>query len=140
MPLDPYQVLQADHAHGLSADLQDLRAGQQILVGAYWLQVGEKVKLILGVDLEGEVRPERQRSGVDAELQVGRRSTQGELQRSQGSRQTLEVLRRATVAQVDVVRHARAAHQRLRLPADHHELDAGIGQQRAEALKRTDVG
>ena len=59
MPLDPYQVFQADHAHGLSADLQDLRAGQQILVGADGLQVGQKVKRILGVDLEGEVGPIR---------------------------------------------------------------------------------
>src|SRR5262249_51085874 len=140
MLLDPDEVLETDHTNAMAGNLQDLGAGQQIIVCSDGLQIREQVERILAVNIEREVRAERQRLGIEAELQVGRSASEGQFQRLQNASESLEIFGRPAVAKVNVIGDASTAHQSFRLAADHHELDAGVGQERAEPLKRTGSG
>jgi hypothetical protein len=67
MPLDPDEVLEANHAHGTTGDLNGLGGRLDILVGPDRLQIGEEVERVLPVNFECEVRAKGERLGIDAD-------------------------------------------------------------------------
>jgi len=110
--------------------------GQQVLVRPDRLQIAEEIQGVLAIDLERVVLTERESLRVQPELQIGGSAAQGQVQGPQGRRQAFEVVGGASIAKVDVVGDARAAHERFSLPADDDELHTVLGEHFAEAFKR----
>src|SRR2546425_5928485 len=136
IPLDADEVIEADHLRRTATDGHGLDVWQQVLVRPEWLQVAEEIQRPLAVDLERVVLAQRERLRVQAELELRWSAAQGQVQSPERRRQALEVVGGAPVAEVHVIRHAGAAHERLGLSANDDELHAVLGQHRAKALKR----
>lgn len=116
--------------------METVSAWATSFVAADGLQVAEEVEGELTIHLERVVLAQRQRLGVEPELQLGGRATEPQVQGAQGGGKLLQTIGGAPVAQIDVVGDARAAHERLRLAPHDDELHAVVGQEGAEPLKR----
>src|SRR3989441_2812607 len=134
--LDADQVVEPDHPRRSPGDGQGLGAWQQVVVRADRLEIPQEIERVLTVDLERVVLAECERLRIESEFQLRRGTAERQAEASQRRRQTLQVVGRAAITKVDVVRDPRAAHERLGLAADDDEFHVVLGQHGAESFKR----